>query len=65
MSSKRIASIDIAKGVGMLFIIWGHVMRYGITNHWVYVFHIPLFFFLSGLVFSQERYGDFKAFLKR
>ena len=65
MSSKRIASIDIAKGVGMLFIIWGHVMRYGITNHWVYVFHIPLFFFLSGLVFSHERYGDFKAFLKR
>ena len=65
MSGKRIASIDIAKGVGMMFIMWGHIMRFGITNHWVYVFHIPLFFFLSGLVFSYEKYGSFRVFLKR
>ena len=65
MGSGRIKAIDVAKGLGMLFIMWGHIMRYGISNHRVYVFHIPLFFFLSGLVFSYDRYGDFKTFLKR
>ena len=40
-------------------------MKYGIANHFVYIFHIPLFFFLSGLVFSRERFGCFKSFIKR
>ena len=61
----RIDAIDIAKGLGMFLIIWGHIMRQGITNHWCYIFHIPLFFFLSGLVFSPERYGGFKVFVGR
>ena len=49
----------------MLTIIWGHIMYSGISNAIVYAFHIPLFFFLSGLVFSRQRYLSFKDFLMR
>lgn len=65
MTNKRLDYIDIAKGLGMFTIIWGHIMYAGISNAIVYAFHIPLFFFLSGLVFSRERYVSFKDFLMR
>ena len=49
----------------MLTIIWGHVCLGGLSNYIVHSFHIPLFFFLSGLVFSPKRYDNFGAFLKK
>ena len=61
---KRFDYIDLAKGLGMLTIIWGHIHS-GASTHILYAFHIPLFFFLSGLVFSPERYDCFKTFLAR
>ncbi len=63
MGKKRIDYIDIAKGLGMMTIIWGHIMYSGISNAIVYAFHIPLYFFLSGLVFSHDRYASFKEFV--
>ena len=62
MGKKRVEYIDIAKGFGMMTIIWGHIMYAGISNAIVYSFHIPLYFFLSGLVFSHARYASFKEF---
>lgn len=32
-------------------------------SHKIYSFHIPLFFFLSGYVFSVKKYNNFKEFL--
>jgi len=49
----------------MFTIIWGHIMYAGVSNAIVYAFHIPLFFFLSGLVFSRDRYASFHEFLLR
>lgn len=65
MGKKRIEYIDIAKGLGMMTIIWGHIMYAGISNAIVYAFHIPLYFFLSGLVFSRERYASFGEFVTK
>lgn len=62
---KRLDYIDIAKGIGMLAIIWGHIMERGPTNVFVYSFHIPLFFFMSGMVFHREKYGSFREFALR
>ena len=47
----------------MLLIVWGHIRLGDWSNAFVYAFHIPLFFFLSGMVFSKKRYPDFKSFL--
>ena len=57
--------IDIAKGLGMLSIIWGHICYAGISNKMIYAFHIPLFFFLSGLVFSPNKYAGFGMFIQK
>ena len=64
MVKKRLDYIDIAKALGMLTIMWGHI-AIGKTVTFVYAFHIPLFFFLSGMVFVPEKYPDFKSFVKR
>ena len=64
-SEQRIDYIDIAKGLGILTIIWGHVFLDGLSNAIVFSFHIPLFFFLSGLVFIRSRYDNFGAFFKK
>lgn len=61
---KRFDYIDIAKAIGMLTIIWGHV-AIGKSVTFVYTFHIPLFFFLSGMVFVKDKYPDFLSFVKR
>lgn len=64
-NKKRLDYIDIGKGVGMLAVVWGHIMLSGWSNLMVYAFHIPLFFFLSGMMFKPEKYNSFGAFLKR
>lgn len=53
---QRIEWIDIAKGIGMLMVIAGHTisLRYCYP---LYAFHMPLFFFLSGLVFKDKNEG--------
>ena len=61
---KRLKYIDLAKGITMLTIIWGHIMLSGKSNILVYAFHIPVFFFLSGLVFNKEKYPSLSSFLK-
>ncbi len=58
--TKRISWIDMAKGYGIIFVILGHC-DIGILKLWVYTFHIPLFFLLSGYVFNAK--SDFKTFL--
>lgn len=63
--AKRIDYIDIAKALGMLTIMWGHIHLSGWSFAFVYSFHIPLFFFLSGMVFDKNRYSNFKEFLKK
>ncbi|GIK10285.1 MAG: hypothetical protein JETCAE02_24510 [Anaerolineaceae bacterium] len=55
---KRIGYIDIAKGIGILVIVLAHndLAGYHPTLHkFIYAFHIPLFFFLSGMFFRPER----------
>ncbi len=64
MSKKRILYIDIARGLGMLSVIWGHIMHSGWSYNLVYSFDIPLFFLLSGMVFRKEKYNTLKDFLK-
>lgn len=62
MMQQRIEWIDIAKGLGMLLVIAGHTvsLRY---SYPLYAFHMPLFFFLSGLVFKDKNEG-FWTFVK-
>lgn len=47
-------SIDIAKGIGIFFVVVGHVNETWVKDA-VFLWHMPLFFLLSGLVFKSGR----------
>ena len=61
--SKRIEWIDTAKGLGLLLVIIGHLKTPFLAS-WIYTFHMPLFFILSGFVFSSDKY-TFREFFKK
>lgn len=53
--------IDRAKGLAIVLVVIGHVVAnepppgaewYSTLKHWIYIFHMPLFVFLSGLTFG-------------
>ena len=66
MPAKREASYELAKGIGIILVVYGHVVR-GVDSaglqpssamllsvDLVYTFHMPLFFFLSGLFLAHS-----------
>lgn len=62
---RRIAWIDTARGIGLLAVFIGH-LRIPYASEWVYTFHMPLFFFLSGLLYPGcEKYGFLQFAWKR
>ncbi|NCA71410.1 MAG: acyltransferase [Sphingobacteriia bacterium] len=64
---QRDAWVDYAKAIGILLVVYGHVARgvfnagipmdeslYRLVDSIIYSFHMPLFFFLSGIFFLQS-----------
>ncbi|WP_176039385.1 acyltransferase family protein [Burkholderia stabilis] len=63
--TTREASLDVARGAGIILVVYGHVLRgvvsaglvpagtadaaFAWNDYVIYTFHMPLFFFLSGL----------------
>ncbi len=66
MSKNRVDYIDVAKGLGICLVIWGHLFTYGSQiSSIIFSFHMPLFFFLSGMVYNPNKNTCFKECLKR
>lgn len=61
---KRIEALDIAKGIGIILVIIGH-MSSSYLRDWIYSFHMPLFFIISGICFKTEKYPSFLPFLRQ
>jgi fucose 4-O-acetylase-like acetyltransferase len=60
--SSHLTWVDTAKGFGIILVVFGHALRGLVSSEilrstplvrfvddWIYAFHMPLFFFLSGL----------------
>ena len=63
LKKERIDWIDIAKGIGIILVVLGHLNVDGQINRlFIYCFHMPLFFFISGIVFNIKGV-EFKEFL--
>ena len=60
LNKKRVVWIDYAKAFAMLFVIIGHVETGSRLTNWVYSFHMPLFFFLSGITLKADRGGKYQ-----
>ncbi len=54
VKKNRIEWIDNAKGFGMLLIVWGHCFVPMNLKIWMYSFHVPLFFFMSGYLYKKR-----------
>ncbi|MCB2357842.1 acyltransferase family protein [Clostridium estertheticum] len=65
MEKKRLNWIDMAKGFAMILVMFGHAPILLPIQAEVYTFHVPLFFFMSGYLFSNIKYNNFSAFLKK
>lgn len=61
--SRRKEYLDIAKGIGIILVVLGHCPSvYNPLKQWIYSFHMPLFFFVGGMVWnksSHEKMGFF------
>lgn len=63
---ERDLSFDIAKGIAIFLMVIGHTSIPKIANTWIYSFHMPLFFFVSGVFFNLKNIqsGVFSSLLK-
>lgn len=46
--------IDTLKGIGISLVVLGHIRSNGFVTFFIYVFHMPLFFFMSGYLHKVE-----------
>lgn len=52
---KRIGYIDIAKGIGIILMIIGHMpIKNEYIKNFIFCFHMPLFFLISGYLFKYK-----------
>lgn len=62
---KRVEWIDVAKGVGMILVIMGHCFnKETLLHNWIFSFHMPLFFVLSGYCFNLRKYENAWSLIK-
>lgn len=65
---NRIDYLDIAKGIGIILVYIGHChigeRTQTLSNviYWIYSFHMPFFFFVSGMLFSPKK-KEFRNFI--
>lgn len=53
---NRIEWIDAAKGIGIFFVVWAHTTAIlPQAKVFLYMFHMPLFFILSGFCYKHHR----------
>lgn len=50
--TKRKKYLDIAKGIGIILVVWAHASGPG--SRYINLFHMPMFFFISGLLFNER-----------
>lgn len=65
MENKEIVWIDWAKTIGILLVVFGHCIQAtcfdrpiaALLWNYIYIFHMPLFFIISGYLFKKEQYN--------
>jgi polysaccharide biosynthesis protein PslL len=58
-----IPAIDVARGIGIALVVYGHLNDGSFLRNWIYLFHMPLFFFLSGYLHKVKT--DYRGFFEK
>lgn len=72
MSDKKITYISLLQIIGPIFVILGHSLNglectgawYVFSKEWIYIFHMPLFFMISGYLLSYKGYLNGRLYKK-
>ena len=56
---QRLDWVDVARGIGIIAVVVGHVWTRGPLRDAMYSFHMPLFFLLSGMLSRPHPVGAF------
>ena len=62
---QRLQYLDVCKGMGILLVVLGHIFLTNPVKTWIFSFHMPFFFFLSGYIFYFHKINDFGSFVKK
>ena len=69
---RRLKYISLFQVIGPILVILGHSLNginitsgiwYSLTKEWIYIFHMPLFFMISGYLLSFKGFEDTKGYL--
>ena len=55
---ERSKWIDVYKGIGIILVVSGHIFN-GLIRDLIFLFHMPLFFFISGYLFKSKNYFNY------
>ena len=56
--ANRIAWLDSAKGYAICLVVTGHAVTSGPLHDLIYLFHIPLFLMMTGVLYQKTRPAD-------
>lgn len=65
LETKRLDWVDVAKGITILLMVVGHTSIPETISKYIWSFHMPFFFFVSGVFYSEKKYKKFSSLLKR
>lgn len=55
-STDRLTYLDYAKGISIVLVVWGHVLADNSPiKIWIYSFHLPLFFLVTGMLMAYRQ----------
>ncbi|MGE7952168.1 acyltransferase family protein [Lysinibacillus xylanilyticus] len=57
--------IDVLKGLGIILVILGHIRLSPELINYIYLFHMPLFFFISGYLMNISKYNSMGQLVKK
>lgn len=56
--NSRLTALDSLRGFGILLVVLGHASRSVGLVSWIFSFHMPLFFIISGMLFHERQFLD-------
>ena len=62
---KRDETVQLSKAIGIVLMVIGHSGFWPYENPFIYAFHMPLFFFLSGYCFKDANLSNPQEYIKR
>lgn len=65
MQNKRINWIDISKGIAIILMVLGHTSIPKPISKYIWSFHMPLFFIVSGMMFKPSKYNNIVEYVKK